>query len=123
MAPAGDMYTAQAMAQSFSLANMVPQNQSHNAGAWNKIEQDTRNYIMRAAGDVYVFTGPVYATQGKAIGSGVAVPDYFFKLVYDGQTGRSWVHWQINSAAARAGRPISYDEFVRRTGLELLPES
>lgn len=123
MAPAGDMHTSEAMAQSFSLANMAPQDQAHNAGAWNKIEQDTRNYIMRAAGDVHVFTGPVYVAQQRRIGSGVAVPDYFYKLVYDARSGRSWVHWQANRADARAGRPIDYEEFVRRTGLHLLPEA
>ncbi|MNL90037.1 DNA/RNA non-specific endonuclease [compost metagenome] len=60
MAPAGNMASAEAMAQSFSLANMVPQNQSHNAGPWSQIEQATRGYAQRAQGDVYVFTGPVY---------------------------------------------------------------
>lgn len=42
MAPAGDMVTPTSMAQSFSLANMVPQHQGHNSGSWAKIEDDTR---------------------------------------------------------------------------------
>lgn len=122
MAPAGDMHTDEAMAQSFSLANMVPQIQQHNAGAWSKIESDTRKYILRASGDVYVFTGPVYSGAAQSIGAGrVAIPHYLFKLVYDTTTGRSWVHWHEHSATTRAGAPISYDEFVRRTGLHLLP--
>ena len=55
---------------------MVPQDQTHNGGAWSQIEQDTRKYVMRASGDVYVFTGPVYADKPRTIGSGVAVPAY-----------------------------------------------
>lgn len=42
MAPAGHMPTPTAMAQSFSLANVVPQDAQHNSGAWSKIEQNTR---------------------------------------------------------------------------------
>ena len=122
MAPAGDMSTPEAMAQSFSLANMVPQDQTHNGGAWSSIEQDTRKYVMRAAGDVYVFTGPVYADKPKTIGAGVAVPAYLYKVVYDATSGRSWVHWQANAASTKAGPPISYEEFVKRTGLRLLPQ-
>ncbi len=122
MAPAGDMHNAQAMAQSFSLANMVPQNQTQNGGAWSHIEQDTRKYVMRAAGDVYVFTGPVYDGRPETVGAGrVAVPSYLYKVVHDARTGRSWVHWQANKASAKAGPPISYEEFVRRTGLQVLP--
>lgn len=124
MAPAGDMASEQSMAQSFSLANMVPQNQVHNAGPWNKIEADTRKYVARAAGNVYVFTGPVYERNASTIGSSqVAVPSHIFKLVYDATTRRSWVHWQANQASTRVGPPISYEEFVRRTGMHLLPDS
>ncbi|NYT86834.1 DNA/RNA non-specific endonuclease [Pollutimonas harenae] len=121
MAPAGDMHTSDAMAQSFSLANMVPQDQRQNSGPWSTIEQDTRKYILRARGDVYVFTGPVYTARSEAVGAGrVAVPTYLYKVVYDATTGRSWVHWQANSPAAKVGPPISYEEFVRRTGKNLL---
>ena len=122
MAPAGDMPTAAAMAQSFSLANMVPQDQKHNAGAWAKIEADTRAYALRAAGDVYVITGPVHEPGAPRIGGGrVAVPSHLFKLVYDARTGKAWAHWQQNAPGTRAGPPISYDELVRRTGMQLLP--
>ena len=121
MAPAGDMYSKETMAQSFSLANMVPQDQTHNAGPWSRIEQDTRKYVMRAAGDVYVYTGPYYDDKPRSIGFGVAVPSHIFKVVYDATTGRSWVHWQANSASTKESAPISYEEFVRRTGMQLLP--
>jgi endonuclease G len=121
MAPAADMASPEAMAQSFSLANMVPQNQEHNAGVWSKVEQDTRKYAMRARGDVFVFTGPVFSGPAQTIGANqVHVPDYLFKLVYDAATGRSWVYWQANSADTRMGPPISYEEFTRRTGMPLL---
>lgn len=48
MAPAGGMPTPTAMAQSFSLANMVPQNIQHSGRAWVKIEQDMRQYALHA---------------------------------------------------------------------------
>lgn len=122
MAPAGDMHNDEAMAQSFSLANMVPQNQRHNAGVWSRVESDTRKYVMRATGDVYVFSGPVYAAGPETIGSGrVAVPTYLYKVVYDATTGKSWVHWHVHNAATKMSPPITYSEFVRRTGLHLLP--
>lgn len=122
MAPAGDMHSPEAMAQSFSLANMVPQNQVHNAGAWSRIENDTRKYVMRAKGDVYIFTGPVYGGRPETIGLGkVGIPSHIFKIVYDASTERSWVHWQANSPDTKAQPPISHEEFVRRSGMRLLP--
>lgn len=124
MAPAGDMATPTSMAQSFSLANMVPQNAQHNGGAWNKIEQDTRHYVKRAKGDVFVITGPVFTDVGPRIGAnGVKVPTYLYKLVYDATTQRAWAHWQENREGETMGRPISYQELVKRTGVEFLPRS
>ncbi len=126
MAPAGDMPTPQAMAQSFSLANMVPQAPEHNRGVWAKsVEMATRSYAKRAAGDVYVITGPVYVpsiAQSAGIGPGqVRVPKYLFKLVYDQSRNRAWAYWHENTDATRASKPISYGELVKRTGTEFLP--
>jgi endonuclease G len=126
MAPAGDMPTAQAMAQSFSLANMVPQAPEHNRGVWAKsVEMATRSYVKRALGDVYVITGPVYVpsiVQSPSIGPGqVRVPKYLFKLVYDQGRNRAWAHWSENSNATVASKPISYAELMKRTGVEFLP--
>lgn len=122
MAPAGEMPTPTAMAQSFSLANMVPQDIQHNGGAWAKIEQDTRRYIRRAKGDVFVITGPVFTPASPSIGNnGVRVPSHLFKLVYDQHDNRAWAHWQENREGERVGRPITYQDLVKRTGMDLLP--
>ncbi len=122
MVPAGDMGTVHGKAQTFSLANMAPQDVELNNGAWNDIEQATRRYVQRAEGSVYVFTGTVHSTPAQTIGaSGVQVPQYFYKLVYDPANGRSWAHWQANEPTRRVSAPISYEELVRRTGIEFVP--
>jgi endonuclease G, mitochondrial len=122
MAPAGDMTNEEAMAQSFSLANIVPQSAINNRKPWADIEKATRKYVMRASGDVFVITGPVFGANPLTIGlNKVWVPQQLFKLVYDPSTGRAWAHWLDNSDEARVGKPISYDELVRRTGIDFLP--
>lgn len=126
LAPAGNMPTAQAMAQSFSLANMVPQAPEHNRGVWAKtVEIATRKYVSRATGDVFVITGPVFdpnIANSPSIGNGrVRIPKYLFKLVYDKHTNRAWAHWHENDNATKGTKPISYADLVKRTGIEFLP--
>jgi endonuclease G, mitochondrial len=122
MAPAGDMATDDAMAQSFSLANMVPQYSINNRKAWASIEKATRKYVMRASGDVYVITGPVFDGTPPTIGANhVWIPQHLFKLVYDPSTNRAWVNWLDNTDEAKVSKPISYEELVKRTGIEFLP--
>lgn len=117
-APAGDMPNQNAMAQSFSLANMMPQAPENNRGTWAKdVERSTRQFAMRAKGNVYVFTGSV-GSQG-AIGQGrVTVPAYLWKLVYDEAGQRAWAYWVPNTDDAKAGKPISYEELMHRTGYD-----
>lgn len=123
LAPAGDMPDATAMAQSFVLTNIVPQNAVNNrkGGAWFKAESDTRKYARRATGDVYVFSGPLFRGRHQTIGrSKVWVPTHLFKLVYDEAGRRAWAHIVENTAEARLGPPVDYATFVREAGWQLL---
>lgn len=121
LAAAGNMPNPQAMAQSFSLANVVPQAAQNNRKTWNGIEKATRQYVLRAKGDVFVFSGPVYEEPVVKLGPGqVWIPRYLFKLVYDAETHRAWAHWVENTDSFKPGRPLSYAELVRRTGIEFL---
>lgn len=122
MAPAADQPDAASMAQSFALTNMVCQDPTNNRKIWSKLESDTRKYAMRASGDVYVFSGPLFlAASTPTVGRGkVWVPSDLFKLVYDASSKRAWVHVLPNNPTARIGAPMSYADFVKQTGLRLL---
>ena len=107
MTPAGDMSTPEGKSQSFSLANVVPQDSSHNRGVWSKIEQDTRRYVRRAKGDVFVITGPLFGKVPQTIGEDkVRVPGSIYKVALDSSTGKNWVHWHTNSAEKQALAPF-----------------
>lgn len=121
MAAAGNAPTPNAMAQSFSMSNMVPQDPTHNRRVWSKLEADTRRYARRAHGHVFVFTGPLFDDGHQMIGRNkVWVPTRIYKLVYDQSTGRAWAHVLPNTSEARIGKPIDYTSFVRETGLDWL---
>lgn len=116
--PAGDMTQERGMAQSFSLANMMPQARQNNQGIWAKrVEEPTRQYIKRVQGDVYVFTGSV--GQAGSIGkSKVTIPSHLYKLVYDPTKKMAWAYWVENTDEAQMDPPISYAELVLKTGID-----
>lgn len=120
--PAGDCTNSICMTESFSLANMFPQAPKLNRGAWAKsVEMPTRKYIERSSGDIYIFTGGFYDGSSGTIGSNqVGVPSHVWKLVYDSQKNKSWVYWLKNQDTTKMSAPISYEEFVKKTGLKLL---
>ena len=121
-APAADQATSRGMAQCFSLADMSPQAPRNNRGVWSKVERDVRKYVMRARGDVFVYTGPLFLSQPvETIGRGrVWVPSHLFKLVYDATTHRSWAYILPNTGDARMSVPMTYEAFVQRTGYQFL---
>ena len=116
--PAGDMNHERGMAQSFSLANMMPQARLNNQGIWAKnVEEPTRQYVKRAPGDIYIFTGST-GNQGSIGKNRVTIPTHLFKLVYDPQKNDAWAYWVENTNEAPMSPPITYAELVAKTGID-----
>lgn len=83
LCPAADQkWSRTAMIDCFSLANMAPQDNALNTGAWKTLENKERLWAQRDSAIVIV-AGPVYEkTDTKRIGdTGVRVPSAFFKVM------------------------------------------
>jgi endonuclease G, mitochondrial len=83
MSPAGDRWNDEAMAESFTLANVVPQNRINNERLWARIETAVRKIALKY-GEAYVVTGPLFeGGELQTIGATrVLVPTHLFKVVY-----------------------------------------
>jgi len=119
MAPNGDMPDRDSQYDSFSLANMVPQNGENNRHLWAAIEGAVRKLAKRD-GELYVVTGPAYlGSEVKRVGK-VLVPTHLYKLVWDPrrQAGAAW--FVENSADAKVN-VVPIPELERIIGIDLLP--
>jgi endonuclease G len=119
MAPAGDMGTATAMAESFSLANMVPQNPGSNRCLWEGIESSVRR-LAADVSSVFVVSGPVFAGDTlERIGGRVLVPTSLYKAVYVSRRGAA--AYLVENAPGMAWRAISLSELRQIAGIEVFP--
>ncbi|WP_350286239.1 DNA/RNA non-specific endonuclease [uncultured Croceitalea sp.] len=83
LCPAGDRrFSEQAYNETFYTSNISPQNRDFNAGVWNRLEMQIRQWCKRY-GDLYVVTGGVLESGLKEIGQeDVDVPKAFYKVVF-----------------------------------------
>ncbi|WP_347554259.1 DNA/RNA non-specific endonuclease [Robbsia sp. KACC 23696] len=86
MSPSADMPDAAAQEESFSLANMVPQDAENNRHLWQGIEISTRA-MAKSSGELYVVSGPAFIGTPTWVHSRVAVPSYLWKAIYDPKRG------------------------------------
>lgn len=93
MAPAGDMkWHPQAMRESFFMTNICPQAQELNRGAWKKLEEKCRQRAQ-ADSSLIIICGPLFDKTGPSArigGSGVAVPQQFFKVILAPYVEHPW---------------------------------
>ena len=123
MAPAGDMkWSEEAMAASFNMTNVCPQNHALNSGAWNDLEIKVREWAMHY-GSVIVFTGPVVDSSPDKIGRRrVAVPTAFFKVLLASKDGNrmaiAFVYPNKNCRDDMENYVVTVDEVERITGID-----
>jgi endonuclease G len=119
MAPSGDMPTETAQYESFSLANMIPQN-SNNQNLWEGIESSTRN-LARQDGELYVVTGPLFEGETlQRLNGRVLIPTAVFKAIYDPMRKEAGAYVTPN-APGMEYQTLSIADLERRANINVFP--
>jgi endonuclease G len=119
MAPNGDMPDRSAQEESFTLANMVPQDGDNNRHVWAGIEGAVRKMATRE-GALYVITGPAFlGSQLRKVGN-VLVPTHLYKVVYSPRQ-KLGAAWFVENRADAQPQVIPVAELERIVGIVLLP--
>jgi endonuclease G, mitochondrial len=119
MSPNGDMPDRETQHESFTLANMVPQNGDNNRHVWAGIEGAVRK-MARKEGDLYVITGPAFLGGDLQKIGNVLVPTHLYKLVYSPRQ-RAGAAYFIANAPTSDYETLTIAELERRVGINLLP--
>jgi endonuclease G len=119
MSPNGDMPDRRTQHESFTLANMVPQDADINRHVWSGIEGVVRK-MAKKEGALYVITGPAFiGGQLRKVGN-VLVPSHLYKVVYSPrrQAGAAWFIENRPNAEYQA---ISIAQLESAIGIDLMP--
>jgi endonuclease G len=119
MAPNADMPDRRSQHESFTLANMVPQNGENNRHVWAGIEGAVRN-MAKKEGDLYVLTGPAFIGNDLQKVGNVIVPTHLYKLVYSPRQ-KAGAAYFIENKPTDAYEVVSIAQLERLTGIDLMP--
>lgn len=120
LSPNGDFDNPDAQRESFSLANMMPQDPTNNRGLWAMLESAVRN-LTKEDGEVFVVTGPIFDGSNERINDRVAVPKRIFKAIYDPVKKGAGVYI-VDNAAETDWQVISLAELYAITGVDAFPK-
>jgi endonuclease G len=119
MAPSGDMPDPESQRESFSLANMIPQDPGNNRGIWASLEMAVRD-LAAESGEIFVVTGPIFEGErtGK-LNDRVSIPSEIFKAVYT--PGRGAAVYLTKNGPNSTWRTISLEELRKLSGIDAFP--
>ncbi|WP_167471162.1 DNA/RNA non-specific endonuclease [Cupriavidus lacunae] len=119
LAPSGDFPDLASQAESFSLANVVPQAAASNRRLWSHIETSTRR-MVREYGQAFVVTGPAFdPAQPARLNGRISIPTYMWKAVYVPGVGAA-AYIARNDATAWYA-VVSNDELASFAGVDPFP--
>ena len=119
MAPNADFANKTAQAESFSLANMVPQIHANNAGVWAGLEGTARE-IASAEGELYVVSGPAFlGSKIKKVGN-VMVPTHIWKVMYSPAQRRAGAYLVVNEDT-QTYETLTVSKLEKMIGVSVLP--
>lgn len=127
LCPAGDRkYSKATHDETFLTSNISPQKHDFNSGVWNRLEQKVRYWAAKNNG-VFVVSGGVLKDGLNTIGNEkVAVPDQFYKVILDNNTGKTkmlaFLMPHKDSKEPLYDFVVSVDEVERLTGIDFFPQ-
>jgi endonuclease G, mitochondrial len=121
MAPSADMPSPSAQHDSFSLANMIPQNSENNRGIWAHIEGAVRD-LAKDRDEIYVVTGPIFMGSNlQRIGGRVLIPTKIYKAIYDPKSGLGGAYI-VDNANGDNYQVISIAQLEQLSGIKPFPK-
>ncbi len=123
LCPAGDRrFSEQAYNETFYTSNISPQDRDFNAGVWNRLELQVRDWARRY-NELFVVTGGVLEPGLKEIGEeDVDVPRYYYKIIARGEPNDpkilAFLFLGKESTKPLRQFTVSVDEIEKRTGID-----
>ncbi len=118
LAPSGDFGDKESQAESFSLANVIPQHPFSNRRTWSHLETSTRR-LVRKVGAAYVVTGPAFIRDAGTLRGRIRVPDFVWKAIY--VPGMGAAAYIARNDATPAYSVVSIGELAHFVGVDPFP--
>ena len=122
----GKLYGAEAQRATFLMSNVSPQRPRLNSLVWERLEEAEADVVAPGARDLWVVTGPLFASDPPHLRSGIAVPEAFYRIWLDAGPAPRMLAFVVPQDVCGT-EPLSkyvdsVDDVERRAGLDFFPQ-